>query len=137
MFCKPTTVCKITAVLISSFTLTSLLSTAHAAEDQTRAVLLNSVQGNHSQDTPIPVSLLITQGKAKGCIAKGKAYLNKQRLRYEYQLEPIHCIKDGQPVEVGQVVRGQHNIMGTMANSGMGRNYLISNKGVSVSLTHH
>ena len=110
MFCIPTQACKLTAVLLSSFTLIGLATSAHAAEDKTRAVLLNAVQGPHSQDAPLPVSLLITQGKAKGCIAKGTAYLNKQRLRYEYQLEPIHCVKDGQPVKVGQVVRGQHTI---------------------------
>ncbi|MDX1352264.1 MAG: hypothetical protein R3254_04575, partial [Thiomicrorhabdus sp.] len=74
-------------------------------------------------------------GKAKGCKAHGTAHLNHQRLRYEFKLQPIVCIKQGQAIPVGTVVRGQHNIEGTMANSGLGRDYLVSNKGVTVTLT--
>lgn len=106
----------------------------HAAEPH-RAVLLNSVQGHISPQNPQAVRFEITQGPAAGCTAHGHAFLNPKRLRYEYTLAPVHCTKNGRQVPVGSVVRGQHMVKGTMANSGMGRSVLITNKGVSVSLT--
>ncbi|MEA3405846.1 MAG: hypothetical protein U9R28_08920 [Pseudomonadota bacterium] len=109
--------------------------TTSQASEPTRAVLLNSIQGAINQTQPQPVKLLITQGQAKGCKASGTAFLNKQRMRYEFTLAPINCIKNGQKIPVGTIVRGQHNIKGTMANSGMGRKFFISNKGVAVSLS--
>ncbi|WP_178862887.1 hypothetical protein [Thiomicrorhabdus cannonii] len=101
----------------------------------TRAVLLNSVQGHISPQNPQAVRFEIVEGAAAGCIANGHAFLNPKRLRYEYTLEPVNCIKDGREVHVGSVVRGQHMVKGTMANSGIGRAYLITNKGVTVTLT--
>ena len=120
-------------------TLGAVTSPAQASEQTTqsinRAVLLNSIQGDINQSNPQPVHLLITQGQAKGCKANGLAFLNKKRKRYEFKLAPIHCIKNGHPIPVGNIVRGQHNIKGTMANSGMGRAYFVTNKGVTVSLS--
>ena len=122
----------------------ALLSTAlpsHAdfkplnASNSTQAVLLNALQGSVTLTQPQPIRLLIISGPAEGCIAEGSAVLNPIRLRYEFTLQPINCVKNGQQILVGQVVRGQHNINGTMANAGMGRSYLISNKGVTVTLT--
>ena len=116
---------------------TSLASQAAPnTQPPTRAILLNPIQGDINQAEPQAVNLLITEGQAKGCKAEGSAYLNKQRKRYEYNLAPIHCIKNGQVIPVGQVVRGQHNIKGTMANSGMGRTFFVTNKGVTVTLTN-
>lgn len=121
---------------LSSFlTLTLGLSFSVHAES-TRAVLITPVQGAIPASNPQTVKFEIVQGPAKGCTAQGTAFLNPKRLRYEYDLMPINCIKHGQKIRVGQVVRGQHNIKGTMANSGMGRDYLISNKGVTVTLAH-
>lgn len=108
-----------------------------ASEQNNRAILLTAIEGSYTVANPKPVKLLITTGAAKGCLAEGNAYLNKKRLRYEFNLAPINCIKNGQKISVGNIVRGQHNIKGTMANSGMGRDYLVSNKGVIVSLTHN
>ncbi|MDX1347955.1 MAG: hypothetical protein R3189_06880 [Thiomicrorhabdus chilensis] len=107
-----------------------------AYAEPTRAILLTPVQGAIPASNPQTVKLEIVQGEAKGCTAQGTAFLNPKRLRYEYDLMPINCVKNGQRIPVGQVVRGQHNIKGTMANSGMGRDYLISNKGVTVTLAH-
>lgn len=125
---------------LSSVVMTALLYapwSVQAQTDQThRAVLLNAIYGKVSQSDPQKVRLLITQGPAKGCIVRGSAYLNPRRLRYEYDLKPVKCIKNGHSIVVGTVVRGQHNIKGTMANSGMGRDYLISNKGVTVTLSN-
>jgi len=112
-----------------------LMVTPSQASEPTRAVLLNNIQGDINQANPHAVNLLITQGQAKGCKANGTAFLNKQRMRYEFTLAPITCVKNGQNIPVGTVVRGQHNIKGTMANSGMGRNFFSSNKGVAVSLS--
>ena len=110
---------------------------AHAAPNSpTRAILLNAIQGDINQAHPQTVNLLITEGQAKGCQVQGYAFLNKQRKRYEYKLAPINCVKNGQPIKVGQVVRGQHNIKGTMANSGMGRTFFVTNKGVTVTLAN-
>ncbi|MDG6778637.1 hypothetical protein QCB44_07960 [Thiomicrorhabdus sp. zzn3] len=114
---------------------------AHAGEETlsgspVRAILLTPVVGQPTPASPQPVRFEIIQGQAKGCLAYGNAYLNNQRKRYEYKLKPVNCVKNGQTVTVGQVVRGQHNIKGTMANSGMGRSYLISNKGVTVTLAY-
>ncbi|WP_373019589.1 hypothetical protein [Thiomicrorhabdus sp.] len=117
---------------VINLTLLTLILPAYAGEPPTRAILLNAVQG----DKPQKVSMRVTQGQAKGCILEANAFLNKQRLRYEYDLSSSQCVKDGQVIPVGRVVRGQHNIKGTMANSGMGRDYLISNKGVNVTLDY-
>jgi len=113
----------------------AILSTHSFAAEQTRAILLTPVQGQPTQANPYPVNLMIVNGQAKGCKAHGTAHLNNQRLRYEYNLQPVNCIKQGHVIPVGTVVRGQHNIKGTMANSGLGRDYLITNKGVTVTLT--
>jgi hypothetical protein len=122
--------------LLLSLTLGAGISQAAQTDPApTRAVLLTSVQGHISQQTPQAVRFEIVQGPAAGCIAKGHAFLNDKRMRYEYALEPVNCIKDGHEVHVGSVVRGQHLIKGTMANSGMGRSTLITNKGVTVTLT--
>jgi len=121
---------------ISCMTLLSFTHNSSAAEPITRAILMTPIQGQPTQDNPSPVELIITTGEAKGCKAQGTAYLNHQRLRYEFKLQPIHCIKHGQVISVGTVVRGQHNIKGTMANSGLGRDYLASNKGVTVTLAN-
>ncbi|MGM0541538.1 MAG: hypothetical protein ACQEQR_03760 [Pseudomonadota bacterium] len=106
------------------------------ASEETRAKLLNSIYGEITKDQPQAVKLLIVKGPAKGCVVEGTAFLNFKRLRYEFNLAPINCIKNGEKINVGTVVRGQHNVEGTMANSGMGRSYLISNKGVTVTLAH-
>ncbi len=114
----------------------SLLSTpliSHANEPlPTRAILLNAVYGTETQ----PVKLLVIQGEAKGCVIEGTASYNKSRFCHEYDLGTIHCEKDGHNIPVGNVVRGQLNITGTLANSGMGRDYLITNKGVTVTLAN-
>ncbi len=117
-----------------SIALFSTALSSHASEETTRAILLNSINGEITQTQPQPVKLLIVKGPAKGCLAEGTAFLNFTRLRYEFNLAPINCVKNGKKIVVGTVVRGQHNIKGTMANSGMGRSYLISNKGVTVTL---
>ena len=127
---------KIVNLIVGSLLLLGIHSVSYAEEQTYRAILLNSIQGAHSQAQPADVKLLITSGEAKGCTVQGQAYLNRKRLRYEFNLAPIECIKDGQKIRVGQIVRGQHNIKGTMANSGMGRNYLVTNKGVAVTLAH-
>ena len=132
MIIKRTMALKIIGISLFGVSLTS-----HAAEQNNHAILLTTIEGSYTPANPKPIKLLITTGSAKGCIAKGNAYLNKKRLRYEFNLVPINCIKNGQKISVGNIVRGQHNIKGTMANSGMGRDYLVSNKGVTVSLTHH
>lgn len=121
---------------LSSLLILSFGFSFPAYGEATRAVLLTPVKGAIPVSTPQPVKLEIVQGPAKGCTAEGTAFLNQKRLRYEYDLMPVNCIKNGQRIRVGQVVRGQHNIKGTMANSGMGRDYLISNKGVTVTLAH-
>lgn len=127
---------RLTLSLSFSFLALGFLATpTHALELETRAELLNAVQGDINQSSPQPVRLIITQGPATGCEVTGTAFLNKQRQRYEYTLNPTNCIKNGQPIHVGTVVRGQHNIKGTMANSGMGRDYFVTNKGVTVTLT--
>ena len=114
----------------------SLLSTSlisHANERlPTRAILLNAVQGAEPQ----PVKLLVIQGEAKGCVIEGTASYNKKRYCHEYDLGTVHCEINGHKIPVGHVVRGQHNIKGTLANSGMGRDYLITNKGVTVTLAN-
>ena len=122
---KPALATSILFLALSSITLT-----CHATDEINRAILLNPIIGDQAQT----VKLLITEGSAKDCQAQGIVTLNKKRLRYEFALEPINCIKNGQSIKVGQVVRGQHNILGTMANSGMGRKFLVSNKGVTVTL---
>jgi len=127
---------KSTMVLTISCLHLALFFTNSYAAEQTRAVLLTPIKGQPTQAKPYPVKLMIINGQAKGCEAVGKAHLNVQRLRYEYQLQPVICIKQGKAISVGTVVRGQHNIKGTMANSGMGRDYLISNKGVTVTLAY-
>ena len=132
MFIKRTMTLKLIGISLFGLSLTS-----HASEQTNRAILLTSIEGSYTVANPKPVKLLITTGAAKDCIAEGNAYLNKKRLRYEFNLAPINCIKNGQIIPVGNIVRGQHNIKGTMANSGMGRDYLVSNKGVTVSLTHN
>ncbi|WP_237261757.1 hypothetical protein [Thiomicrorhabdus immobilis] len=124
-------------VKLIAISLFGIALSSHAAEQVTRAILLNSIQGPISQTSSTPVKLLITQGNAKGCVAQGVAFLNPKRLRYEFNLEPVNCVKNGHKIPVGTVVRGQHNIKGTMANSGMGRKYLISNKGVTVTLAEN
>ncbi len=111
------------------------LNASSNASNSTQAILLNALQGSVTLTQPQPIRLLIISGPAEGCIAEGSAVLNPIRLRYEFTLQPINCVKNGQQILVGQVVRGQHNIKGTMANAGMGRSYLISNKGVTVTLT--
>ncbi len=136
MFDMKQTTLKVMGSALVGFTLFGLSASVHAAEP-TRAVLLTPIQGSFSKTAPADVKLLVTEGQAKGCIIQGTAYLNKKRLRYEYQLAPVNCIKNGQKIDVGQVVRGQHNIKGTMANSGMGRDYLSSNKGVTVTLADY
>ncbi|WP_321325828.1 hypothetical protein [Thiomicrorhabdus sp.] len=120
---------------ISCLTLASFSTNSSAAE-QTRAILMTQIQGQPTQSNPYPVELKIVQGPAKGCKVYGTAHLNAKRLRYEYKLQPVNCIKNGHAVSVGTVVRGQHNIKGTMANSGLGRDYLVSNKGVTVTLSN-
>ncbi|MDG6774356.1 hypothetical protein QCB45_08425 [Thiomicrorhabdus sp. ZW0627] len=118
---------------------TALIATATLpayADQATRAVLLNPVVGEISPSNPQKVSLMVTEGQAEGCIFEADAFLNQRRLRYEYNLTSTECVKNGQTIPVGHVVRGQHNIKGTMANSGMGRDYLITNKGVSVTLDY-
>lgn len=117
---------------LTAITLLSSATLSYAEETQTRAILLNSVIGAIPASQPQAVKLLIVSGEAKGCIATGGAYLSSQR--HEFILNPINCIKNGKKINVGQVVRGQHNIKGTMANSGMERSYLVSNKGVTVTL---
>ena len=99
------------------------------------AIFLNGLYGNATPENPSPVKLKVISGKAKGCIIQGKAILNKSHRRYEYTLETPHCFYQGKAVPVGTVVRGQHNIQGTMANSGMGRGYWFSNKGLIVTLS--
>ena len=119
---------------LTAITLLSSATLSYAEETQTRAILLNPVIGAIPASQPQAVKLLIVSGEAKGCIATGGAYLSSERQRHEFILNPINCIKNGKKINVGQVVRGQHNIKGTMANSGMGRSYLVSNKGVTVTL---
>lgn len=108
-----------------------MASVSQAEPAVNRAILLNNLIG----EQPQTIRLLIVEGPAQGCQAQGRAVLNKKRLRYEYNLEPIVCAPQGLPIHVGQVVRGQHNILGTMANSGMGRKVFSTNKGVTVTLT--
>lgn len=103
---------------------------------ETEAIFMNGLYGEATQHKPLPVKLKVISGKAKGCIIQGKAVLNKQHRRYEYSLQTPHCLYQGKEVPVGTVVRGQHNIPGTMANSGMGRGYWFSNKGLIVTLSH-
>lgn len=124
----------ITALLIQMMII--LPGTAFSKEDSVNAKLLNPVSGNVSPDHPQPVKLLITNGPAKGCVLSATAVLNRKRLRYEYHLPNPQCQIDGQMVKVGHVVRGQHQIKGTMANSGMGRDYLLSKKGLEVTLAY-
>jgi hypothetical protein len=117
-----------------SLLLLSAPFTAFSQTDSTRAILLTPIMGEVSPQQPQKVRLEITQGAAKGCQVEGTAHLNKRRMRYEFNLNPAHCVKNGKTIPVGHVVRGQHNIKGTMANSGMGRDYLVSRKGVEVTL---
>ncbi|QCU90967.1 hypothetical protein [Thiomicrorhabdus sediminis] len=100
-----------------------------------RAILLNPVIGKIHPDQPKTVNFRVLTGPAKNCILSAKAHLDPHRLRHIYQLSNNICQIDGQNILLGGVVRGQHNIVGTMANSGMGRRYLISNKGVEVTLS--
>lgn len=101
----------------------------------TEAIFLNGLYGEATQQNPLPVKLKVISGKAKGCIIEGKAILNKNHRRYEYSLQTPQCFHQGEAVPVGTVLRGQHNIPGTMANSGMGRGYWFSNKGLIVTLS--
>lgn len=101
----------------------------------TEAIFLNGLYGEATQQNPLPVRLKVISGKAKGCIIEGQAVLNKNHRRYEYTLQTPQCFHQGEAVPVGTVVRGQHNIPGTMANSGMGRGYWFSNKGLIVTLS--
>ncbi len=126
---------RILSLNLLSIALFSTALSSHA-QDTTRAMLLNPIQGEVTQTQPQPIKLMIVAGQAKGCTAEGTAVINPKRLRYEFELAPINCIKNGERIAVGQVVRGQHNIKGTMANSGMGRKYLISNQGVTVTLAY-
>lgn len=103
--------------------------------EETRAIFLNGLYGDATPQNPLPVKLEVINGKAKGCIIEGEAVLNKRHRRYEYTLQPPQCVHQGQKVAVGTLVRGQHNIPGTMANSGMGRGYWFSNKGLIVTLS--
>lgn len=115
-----------------------LLSLPFAASSEplpVRAIMLNALYGDIPRHQPQPVQLKVIEGQAKGCLIKGTAYLNKPRRRYEYTLTPPHCRSAGQNVPIGLVVRGQHNIIGTMANSGMGRPTSFSNKGLIVTLS--
>ncbi|MDX1795531.1 MAG: hypothetical protein R3219_02295 [Hydrogenovibrio sp.] len=114
----------------------SLLGLTASQAAETRAILLNPVMGDIPQSAPKPVRLKVLNGEAKGCIIQGNAFLNKKRFRYEYQLHPASCVKNGRIISVGQVVRGQHHLVGTMANSGLGRDYYLSKKGLKVSLTY-
>lgn len=122
------------SLTLLSIALFSAALSSLATEETTRAILLNSINGKITQAQPQPVKLLIVKGPATGCLAEGSAFLNTKRLRHEFNLAPINCVINGKKIVVGTVVRGQHNIKGTMANSGMGRSYLISNKGVTVTL---
>jgi hypothetical protein len=106
-----------------------------AQADETKAIFLNGLYGDATPQNPLPVKLEVINGKAKGCIIEGQAVLNKRHRRYEYTLQPPQCVHQGQKVAVGTLVRGQHNIPGTMANSGMGRGYWFSNKGLIVTLS--
>lgn len=114
----------------------SMLGLPVAVEaEETRAIFLNGLYGDATSQNPLSVKLEVINGKAKGCIIEGTAVLNKRHRRYEYTLQTPQCQYEGQTVPVGTLVRGQHNIPGTMANSGMGRGYWFSNKGLIVTLS--
>lgn len=121
------TYCRI--LLLSVFSLP-----AWADPISARAVLLNAVYGEVPISQPQSVRLKVISGPAKGCVLQASAYLNKPHRRYEFHVPNNVCEVNQQVIEVGQVVRGQHAIKGAMANSGMGRDYLIANKGLTVTL---
>lgn len=106
------------------------------SDETVRAMLLTPVSGEISSSQPQPVQLKVLTGEAKGCVLNGSAVLNRKRLRYEYDLPNNLCEIAGRNIQVGHIVRGQHNIKGTMANSGMGRDYLLSKKGLEVNLSY-
>jgi len=106
-----------------------------AQASDTEVIFMTGLYGEATKSNPLPVQLKVISGKAKGCIIEGQAVLNKQHRRYEYTLKTPQCFHQGEAIPVGTVLRGQHNIPGTMANSGMGRGYWFSNKGLIVTLS--